>query len=69
MSIEGARVGQRYDRHPIAADAGFIRAHNGGFSGGGAGTGRRLSGADVAAAAGKFVNPDGTTFYPGGTSW
>ena len=65
-SIEGARTGSSPNPQRIAADAGFIKAQKGGSS---AGSGRRLSGSDVTAAASKFLSPDGSTFYPGGTSW
>jgi hypothetical protein len=69
VSVEGDQVGQRYARQPIAADAGFIRAEKGGGTIASGGASRRLSGADVSAAASKFLNPDGSAFYPGGTSW
>ncbi len=66
-SIEGARIGSSSAAtQRIAADAGFITTQQGK----GSGTGRRrLSSSDVSAAASKFLSPDGTVFYPGGTSW
>jgi len=65
-SIEGARVGSGSATQRIAIDAGFITAQRGGGLGPGR---RRLSSSDVSAAASKFLSPDGTVFYPGGTSW
>ena len=63
-SIEGARVGSGSAAQRIAADAGFITTQRGAAAGR-----RRLSASDVSAAASKFLSPDGTVFYPGGTSW
>ena len=66
-SIEGARVGSSSATQRIAADAGFITTQRG--KGSGLPGRRRLSSSDVSAAASKFLSPDGTVFYPGGTSW
>ena len=58
--------GERFMRKPIHQDAGYIRPHKGTKHTSG---GRRLSSSETTAAGGLFLNPDGTVFYPGGTSW
>jgi len=54
---------QRYAVQPISATGGFIRA------GTGAAPSSRMAGNQTMAAPSQFVNPDGTAFYPGGTTW
>ena len=58
-------VGNRYSVVPIRSDSGFIQPR----SGPGHSVSSRLSAAKVTQLAGKFVNPDGSVLYPGGTSW
>lgn len=56
------------DQYPIKS----IRANSGYISvakGPGRGNNNRMSAGEVRSIAGRFVSPDGTTFYPGGTSW
>ena len=55
----------KYVVKPIRANSGYIGVRKGpghNLSG-------RLSPAKTKSLAGDFVNPDGSTFYPGGTSW
>ena len=56
-------TGQRYAVQPIDAKGGFIRVGTGAPPSGG------VTGNQTMAATSQFVNPDGTAFYPGGTSW
>lgn len=58
-------VENRYSVVPIRSNSGFIKPR----SGPGHSVGSRLSAAKVTQLAGKFVNPDRSVLYPGGTSW
>lgn len=58
-------VENRYAVKPIRTNSGYIKP----LTGPGHSSTKRLSAAKVTQLAGKFVNPDGSVLYPGGTSW
>lgn len=64
-TVDQLRLGNLASR-AILATSGFVRAQRGPGLGGATG---KLLPAQIAAVMGTFVHPDGTIFYPGGTSW
>ena len=65
MQLRVTGANQVYQVVPITANSGHIKPQKGkGFS-----ARRLLTSNQTAAAASYFLNPDGSVFHPGGTSW